>query len=282
MEVLDVAETRALLRSKRYFAAQNDRSAFHIHPLKYAHALAFAAKSEGVRIHEGTRALRASRREGIWEVETPQGRVRAQHLVWCVSSYDRKINSLLGRAVLPVATYIAVTEPLGDRAAAAIAVEAAISDTRRAGDYYRRLPEGRILWGGRITTKVSQPQRLAEMMRRDMVSVYPQLGQPRIDYAWSGLMGYARHRMPIIGQIGEDEWAATAFGGHGLNTTAMAGLLIAEAIALGSDRWRLFSAFGPRWTGGPLGRAGVQLSYWGMQLRDKYEETRAMNGSGAS
>ena len=38
-------------------------------------------------------------------------------------------------------------------------------------------------------------------MKGDMLSVYPQLGNPAIDYAWAGLMGYALHKMPLIGQI---------------------------------------------------------------------------------
>jgi glycine/D-amino acid oxidase-like deaminating enzyme len=87
-------------------------------------------------------------------------------------------------------------------------------------------------------------------------------------------MGYALHRMPLIAKAGEGLWMASAFGGHGLNTTAMAGVLIADAIARGDDRFRQFGAFAPRWAGGPLGRAGVQATYWGMQLRDWCDERR--------
>jgi gamma-glutamylputrescine oxidase len=109
-------------------------------------------------------------------------------------------------------------------------------------------------------------------MKGDMLSVFPQLGDPRIDYAWAGLMGYALHKMPLIGRDGEGQWYATAFGGHGLNTTAMAGLLMARAIAEGDDEYRRFESFGPSWAGGPFGRIGVQGSYWWMQLRDRIDE----------
>ena len=112
-------------------------------------------------------------------------------------------------------------------------------------------------------------------MKGDMLSVYPQLGDPAIDYAWAGLMGYALHKMPLIGQVEDGIWYATAFGGHGLNTTAMAGLLIARAIAERDDEYRRFAAFGPRWAGGPFGRLGVQSSYWMMQLRDRLDEAKS-------
>lgn len=111
-------------------------------------------------------------------------------------------------------------------------------------------------------------------MRGDITSVYPQLGTPTIDYAWPGQMAYALHKMPIITRLERGLWVMTAFGGHGLNTTAMAGRLIARAISRRDDRFRLFSDFGPRWAGGPLGQVGVQMSYWGMQMRDRMDELK--------
>lgn len=174
--------------------------------------------------------------------------------------------------MLPVATYVAVTNPLQQDV---IRTSAAIADTRRAGDYYRLVKDGRLLWGGRITTRVSEPQRLATLMLGDMLSVYPGLGAPTIDYAWAGLMGYAIHKMPLIGRDAEGQWYATAFGGHGVNTTAMGGVLVARGIAGEDDAWRRFTPFAPRWAFGQLGRLGVQGSYWWMQAQDRWEEAKS-------
>ena len=135
-------------------------------------------------------------REGAaWSVQTAEGEVRAANVVYCVSSLDRTLHPVTGRAVLPVATYVAVTEPLKQDV---IRTRSAVSDTRRAGNYYRLVDEGRLLWGGAITTRLSEPSRLAERMKGDMLSVFPSLGTPRIDYAWSGLMGYARHFLRVM------------------------------------------------------------------------------------
>ena len=270
------AQTRSILKSDVYHEALYVPDAFHIQPMIYALALARDISGRGGRLFEQSAALGFSREHGGYQVSTSGGAVRAKNVVFCTSGYDRTLFAPLARSVLPVATYVAVTEPLMARADAAIATTAAVSDTRRAGDYYRRLTGGRILWGGRITTRRSQPANLASLMRGDMSSVYPQLKQPRIDYAWGGLMGYARHAMPIIGPAGDGLWIASAFGGHGLNTTAMAGQLIAGAIATGDDRWKLFAPFGAPWVGGPLGQAGVQLSYWSMQLKDRFDEARSV------
>lgn len=266
--------TRAVLRSERYFDALYDPEAFHIHPLRYCLALAWAIEEKGGVICEGSR-VRSIRADGrTRRIETASGTLIAENVILATSAYDRHLVKEIGRAVLPVATYVAVTEPLGPRLKDIVGTGSAISDDRRAGDYYRVVDQDRLLWGGRITTRRSEPGGLAERMRGDMVSVYPQLGRPRIDFAWPGQMAYALHKMPIITRVDRGLWALTAFGGHGLNTTAMAGRLVARAITRRDDRFRLFSDFGPRWVGGPLGQAGVQLSYWGMQIRDRIEERR--------
>jgi glycine/D-amino acid oxidase-like deaminating enzyme len=273
VEMLSREETRALLRTRRYFEALRNPRSFHIHPLNYALALANEAKRLGAAIFEDSRALTVARRGAAWAIETDLGLVQADHVVHCTSALHRSLHPVTGRAVLPVATYIAVTEKLAQDA---IATNAGVADTRRAGDYYRLTGSGEIMWGGRITTRLSEPSRLAALLKRDMLSVYPQLGDPRIEYAWSGIMGYALHKMPLIGRCHDGRWYATAFGGHGLNTTAMAGRLIADAIVGNDDAYRRFTPFQPVWAGGFMGRLGVQASYWRMQLQDRLEEARAL------
>jgi gamma-glutamylputrescine oxidase len=267
----EVAETRKKLSSPRYFESLYFPKAFHIHPLRYCLMLAAHIKTAGAQIFENSAVVSVEKSGTEFIIKTAGGVVKASHVVHCVSSGGRNVHKLSAQAVLPVATYIAVTEPLKQDV---INTRAAISDTRRAGDYYRVIDGDRILWGGRITTKVAQPAHLAEAMKGDMLATYPKLGNPAIDYAWSGLMGYALHKMPLIGRDAEGQWFATAFGGHGLNTTAMAGLILAGAIADGDDSYRRFIPFAPKWAYGQLGRLGVQGSYWLMQLRDKRDESR--------
>ncbi len=271
-QFLSTEQTREKLNSVRYFESISNPRALHFHPLKYALMLARAAEKAGASLHENSRAQVVQKQGTEWRVRCADGEVTAQHVVHCVSSLDRTIHKASGRAVLPVATYIAVTEPLTQDG---VRTSAAVADTRRAGNYYRLIDEGRLLWGGRITTRVSEPARLAEEMKVDMLATFPQLGNPRIDYSWAGLMGYALHKMPLIGRDTEGQWFATAFGGHGMNTTATAGQLLARAIADGDDEYRRFAPFAPLWAGGQLGRAGVQASYWWMQLRDRIDEARA-------
>ena len=268
-------ETRKLANSARYFDSLFDPSGFHIHPLRYVEALGCEIARRGAKIFEGSGAVSIAREGAGFRVTTAKGSVRAKYAVLATSAYDRTIHRGIGAAIQPVATYMIATEPLCEAGLRAIPTLAAIGDDRRASDYYRRLPDGRILWGGRITTRATEPKRLGGLLAGDLASVYPDLGRPRLTHAWSGLMAYARHAMPIIGRMPDGVYVSTAFGGHGLNTTAMAGEIIGAAIAEGDERIALFAAFGPGWAGGLAGRAAVQLKYWGMQLRDRFDERHA-------
>ncbi len=267
----NTAQTRTIMNSERYHHALYDPRGFHMNPLKYCHGLAAEIERLGGQIFEDTKARNLTRSGAGWKITADASAITAQNIVLCTSAYDFKLYPPVSRAMQPVATYVMVTNPMKDLLDQVIATNACIADTRRAGNYYRRLPDGRLLWGGRITTRQSEPLQLSEVMHRDMLSVYPQLTAAETSHAWAGLMGYALHSMPLIGQVEDGLWMATAFGGHGLNTTAMAGCLIAGAISENDARYKTFEAYKRNWAGGLSGRAGVQMKYWGMQLRDWYE-----------
>ena len=272
----NTAEVRAVLASKRYFQALCDPRSFHIHPLNLVLALAADIETRGATIHESSAATRLARTADGWRVGTPQGEIAACHVVLAGSAHLGRIHRRAASSVLPVATFVAVTEKLGPRLREAIRWPGAISDTRRAGNYYRVVDGDRLLWGGGITTNTLEPWGLRGTMRRDILSVYPQLGRQlgdvKIEYAWPGIMGYALHKMPQVGEIEPGLWICSAFGGHGLAQTAGAASVIASGIAGEDERWRLFAPYGLDWAGGPFGRVGVQLTYWGMQARDWAEE----------
>ena len=272
MRVQGVEETRALLKSPLYFESIVEPSTFALQPLDYALKLAREIERLGGAVFENSPALSTARFGASHLVATPRGKVSAHHLVICTGGYTGRIVPALRRAMLPVATYAMASEPDEALLDSAVATRMCVSDDRRAGDYYRRTTDGRLIWGGRITARTRDPGDLAQLLRGDMVEAYPQLSALKIESAWSGLMSYARHQMPQIGKLDEGLWYCTAFGGHGLNTTAVGGQLIAAAIAEQDDRYKLFAPFGLDWTGGPLGPVAAQLTYWKLQLQDRWTE----------
>jgi len=266
---------RDRLSTACYHDAVLVRDGFHLDPLCYALAIARAAVAQGARVYEASPVESFDLAPGSKTVFTPDGQVHARCVVFACGGYIHKLHPQLSAATLPVATYVMCSEPLGQSLQSAVRVKHAVADTRRAGDYYRVVDDDRILWGGRMTLRDRSPWRIARLLRDDLVGVYPSLCELRVSSAWSGIMGYARHQMPQVGQLAPDVWYSMGFGGHGLNTTTMAGELIARAIAHGDDRYRLLAPFGLDWTGGWVGRGIAQSTYWLLAARDRLRELRA-------
>ena len=127
----------------------------------------------------------------------------------------------------------------------------------------------RVLFGS-LGDAYPQPSWLVSMRLRSALSeVYPQLRDVRFDRVWGGKLAFSPNSLPLIGRdVNYDDdddrgdagadggenftrggvWFATAFAGHGIIPTAVAGSLVANAILGVPDhqQWRLFQSHFPR------------------------------------
>jgi gamma-glutamylputrescine oxidase len=201
--------------------------------------------------------------------------LRANHVVLCGNLGLKSLMPRLAATMVPLTTYVITTAPLGDRLAEAVRYRGGVSDSDAADNHYRIVGGDRLMLSGRATTWARNPRRYVRALTADIKKTYPQLGDVEIDYAWAGTLGITMHRMPQIGELGPGVWLASGFGGHGLNTTAMGGNLIARAIMDGDQTWRQFTPFELVWAGGVFGRAAAQIRFWVKRLQAAVEERRA-------
>ena len=275
VEYWPTERVRALLRSERYFHAVHYLRAITIHPLNYALKLAAAAERDGARIFENTSALSIDPTGVRKRVVTPAARLRANHVVLAGNVQIRGLMPRLAATLVPITTYVIATAPLGPRLADAVAYRGAVSDTDLADNHYRVVVGDRLMLSGRATVWPRNARRYVNALTADIAKTYPQLGEVEVDYAWAGTLGNTVHRMPQIGELGPGVWLASGFGGHGLNTTAMAGNLIARGVVDGDQTWRQFTPFELVWAGGWLGRATAQMRVWIKRRLDAVAERRA-------
>ena len=257
--------------TSRYHCGYLEPDTSHFQSLNYALHTADMASNAGARIFEQspvTKVVGINSDSARWKISTPNGEVTADHIVYACSGYIGSLQSKLSRATLPVATYVLLTEPLGARLKTAIRAPYAVSDNRFSSNYYRIVQNDQLLWGGRVSMFHPSQQALKKIMLKDLLSVYPQLQGIRGEVAWGGYMGYARHKMPQLGQLKPGEWYCQGFGGHGMATTTMGGELIASAIANNDDTWQAFAPFGLDYVGKPFGPVIAQLAYWSYQIQD--------------
>jgi gamma-glutamylputrescine oxidase len=274
VEYWPTERVRALLRSQRYYHAVHYLRAIAIHPLNYALALAAAAERDGARIAENSPALSIDPTGVRKRIATPHARVRASHVVLAGNVQLKGLMPRLAATLIPITTYVITTAPLGPRLSEIIAYRGAVSDSDRADNHYRIVGGDRLMWSGRATVWQRNARRYTGALTGDIEKTYPQLGRVEVDYAWNGTLGNTVHRMPQIGELGPGVWLASGFGGHGLNTTAMAGNLVVRALVDGDETWRQFTPFELVWAGGMLGRAVAQMRVLTKRLLDAQAERR--------
>jgi glycine/D-amino acid oxidase-like deaminating enzyme len=262
VEGWQVDRVRDELKTDRYFHGVYYPKAFQIDGRKYVHGLAALARRAGARIFEDTPVVSIDPSGIRKRIVTPSARLRASHIVLAGNIHLGAPLRRLSETLLPVWRHAAVTAPLGERLAEAVAFQGSVTDSDGI-DHFRVVEGDRLMWASPETTWAANPARFAPAIARRIRTIFPQLGTVEIAETWSGAIGQTVHGMPQIGQLRKGLWVASGFGRHGLNTTAMAGQLIARSILWGDERWRLFSPFELVWAGGTTGRvAGYAIGMW--------------------
>src|SRR6202521_1809091 len=263
VEGWQVDRVRDQLKTGHYFHGVYYPKAFQIDGRQYVHGLAALARRAGARIFEDTPVVSIDPSGIRKRIVTPSARLRASHIILAGNIHLGAPLRRLSETLLPVWRYAGVTAPLGERLADVMTFQGSVSDT--AGiDHFRIVDGDRLMWASPETTWAARPERFAGPIARRIRTIFPRLGTTEIAEVWGGAVGQTVHGMPQIGQLRKGLWVASGFGRQGLNTSAMAGHLIARSILWGDERWRLFSPFELVWAGGPTGRGGGHVvGMWG-------------------
>jgi glycine/D-amino acid oxidase-like deaminating enzyme len=263
VEGWQVDRVRDQLKTGHYFHGVYYPRAFQVDGRKYVHGLAALARRAGARIFEDTPVVSTDPSGIRKRIVTPSARLRASHIVLAGNIHLGAPLKRLSETLLPVWRYAAVTAPFGERLAEAITFQGSVTDSDGV-DHFRIVDGDRLMWASPETTWAARPQRFAGAIARRIRTIFPQLGKVEIADVFGGAVGQTVHGMPQIGQLRKGLWVTSGFGRQGLNTSAMAGQLIAQSILRGDERWRLFSPFELVWAGGPTGRvAGHVVGLWG-------------------
>jgi gamma-glutamylputrescine oxidase len=241
LRFLERAEVESLLDTRRYCAGLYDSGSGHLHPLNYTLGLAAAARAAGVSIYEQSLVTHVSY-DSPAVVSTAGGKVRTKFVVLCGNAYLDKLVPSLRSRIMPVGTYIVATEPLGEaRMQRLMRENIAVTDTNFVLDYFRRSADHRLLFGGRVSYSGADAFNTANATRKRMLTVFPQLADTRIEYAWGGYVDITMSRAPDFGRLAPHVYYLQGFSGHGIALTGIAGKLVSEAIAGQAERFDLFT-----------------------------------------
>jgi len=228
--------------SASYFGGLVDETSAGVNPARYVAGLASAALKAGAAIYENARVIDvrpgANNGSGKFEIKTSRGNVVAGNVLVATSGYTSRTTRVLQKKIIPIGSFIITTERLPDDVAHQLSPgNRMIFDSKHYLHYYRLTPDNRMLFGGRAAffpeTK-NTIRRSAEILRNDMVQVFPQLRDSKIDYAWGGTLDFCFDTMPHAGQI-DGMFYALGYAGHGVAMATYLGTKMADKICGKSD-----------------------------------------------
>lgn len=247
-------ELSSEIGSSIYFGGLVDPTSAGVHPARYVAGLAVAAMRAGAAVHENTRALKIARVTNTeFQISTNRGNLIARDVLIATSGYTSSVTSALQRKVIPIGSFIVATRRLSDSLCLELSPRnRMIYDSKYYLHYYRLTPDHRMLFGGRAAffpeTK-STVEKSAQILRQDMVEIFPQLRETEIEFAWGGTLDFCFDTMPHAGESGGIHYAL-GYAGHGVAMATYLGAKLAEKIA-GASGQVPFS--GIPFPGAPLG-----------------------------
>ena len=267
-------ELRTLIASERYTSALFDSNGGHLHPYRYTLGLGRAAAAAGVRIFENSAVTRldvAQSATANHVAHTTQGAVRAPHLLVAGGALLGRLVPSLARKLMDIGTYVAATQPLGEeRVRSLIANNAAAADMNWILDYFRRSSDHRLLFGGRVSYSGIDPFDSARVLHKRMMTVFPQLTEARIEYAWGGFLDITMNRAPHFGRLAPNAFFIQGLSGHGMVISGIAGKLFSEVIGGTAERFDMYAKIPHRdFPGGPyLRRPALVLAMLWFRILD--------------
>jgi len=259
LRYIEREELRGIIASERYTSGLLDSNGGHLHPYRYTRGLGTAAAAAGAHLFEDSwvtkmDVARDASAENV--VHTAQGTVRAKHLLIAGGALLGGLVPQLARKLLSIGTYIVATQPLGEeRARALIRNNAAVADMNWILDYFRVLPDTRLLFGGRVSYSGIDPFDSGRVLRKRIATVFPQLTEARVDYAWGGYLDITPNRAPHFGRLGPSAYFIQGLSGHGMVISGIAGKLASDAIAGSAERFDMYGRIKHvNFPGGPLFR----------------------------
>lgn len=266
VELLDAARVGNEVQSERFCGGLLYKRSGQMHMGRFAHGLATAAQRHGAQIHTSACVQRIERIKGTTaghahELRTTRGTLRAGQVLLATGATRHGGYGSFGwlrRRIVPIGSFIVVTEPLGESLARQLlAGRRTYVTVANIHHYFRLTADHRLVFGGRARFGLSSPRADAasgEVLRQGLAATFAPLRDVRLDYCWGGLVDMTQDRLPRAGER-RGLYYSMGYSGHGTQMSVhmgerMAALMSGEANAnpWSGRGWPAIPGhFGPPW-----------------------------------
>jgi glycine/D-amino acid oxidase-like deaminating enzyme len=225
------AEQHHELASEAYFGGCVYPAHAALHPGRYHAGLLARAREAGATVIAHCPVDAVERAGTDFVVHAANGRVAARNVVVATNGYTGPMTPGLRRRVIPIGSYMIATEPIDpDLMARLTPNNRVLSDTRKLVFYYRNSPDRRrILFGGRVALKETNPSVSAPRLHAAMTAIWPELKSARITHSWVGFVAYTFDTLPHLG-VRDGIHYAMGYCGSGVSLASYFGFRIGQQV----------------------------------------------------
>lgn len=232
--------------SQVYYGGLLDETSGGLNPAQYVTGLAKAAEKANVLLCPKAWVTQVEKSSSGFTLKTQRGDLHASQVLVTTGGYTGAATPQLRRRIIPIGSYIIATQILPDNLTVQlIPHRRMVFDYKHYLNYFRLSADNRMVFGGRAAffpETGSTIRSSAEILRREMIYVFPQLKAVEVEYAWGGTLDFAFDQMPHTGQL-EGIYYILGFAGHGVALGTHLGIRMADAILNGTVTELPYSAY---------------------------------------
>lgn len=238
IDALDLSQTQSALSTNAYCGAIIDKGAGRIHPLKLLYGMTRAAIDEGAKITEHCPITKIQEHQGFIVLKTASREFKAKKLLICGDGYLHGIEPKIEAKVMPIGSFVIATEQL-DEGLLKDCVGA--MDTKFVVNYFQRTADNRLLFGGGEKYTPNWPENITQFVKTNLLKIYPQLENAKIDFAWGGALGITPTRLPYIDKVSANIYTAGGYSGQGVLLAPFFGDILARAVLGEAEKFEFLS-----------------------------------------
>jgi glycine/D-amino acid oxidase-like deaminating enzyme len=238
-------DLRSEIGTDVYHGALVDEVSGGLNPAQFVAGLAGAAARAGATLCARARVTKIERSLSRFFIQTQRGSLEAESVLVATSGYTGRVTKKLQKRIIPIGSFIIATERLSDDLAHELSPKnRMIFDYKHFLNYFR-LWDNRMIFGGRAAFFPENENTIAqsgEILRDEMIKVYPQLKDVRVEYVWGGTLDFAFDQMTHVGEE-DGVFYSLGYAGHGVAMATYLGATVAEAMMKGNIKEHPFAKF---------------------------------------
>ena len=251
-----------------------------VNPGLYHRGLLDRAVEAGVHVTGNCHVSGLRREKNRFILSTSKGEVSARDVIIATNGYTTDLTPWLQRRVIPIGSYVIATEELPiELVDTLFPTDRIASDTCKVVYYYRTSPDRkRILFGGRVSARETNPLISGPALYEDMCRIFPELTGFKVSHSWSGTVAYTFDELAHTG-VHKGVHYAMGYCGSGVSMASYLGMRLGQKVLGSKEGQTAFDDLSfptrPFYTGNPWFLPATVAWY---RWRDQWQHKNAGQG----